>query len=101
ASLVATGMTEKVEMEEIKRAGGVGELLGNFFDEAGNAFETSLSNRALALGRDDIRNRRIVAVAGGKVKVRAIKAILASRYLSGLITDERTARSLVEEKPGG
>jgi DNA-binding transcriptional regulator LsrR (DeoR family) len=101
ASLVATGMTEKAEMEEIKRAGGVGELLGHFFDEAGNAFETSLSNRALALGRDDLRNRRIVAVAGGKVKARAIKAVLESRYLSGLITDERTAWSLVEEKPVG
>ena len=101
ASLVATGMTEKAEMEEIKRAGGVGELLGHFFDEAGNAFETSLSNRALALGRDDLRNRRIVAVAGGKVKARAIKAVLESRYLSGLITDEHTAWSLVEEKPVG
>jgi DNA-binding transcriptional regulator LsrR (DeoR family) len=101
ASLVATGMTEKAEMEEIKRAGGVGELLGHFFDEAGNAFETSLSNRALALGRDELRNRRIVAVAGGKVKARAIKAVLESRYLSGLITDERTAWSLVEEKPVG
>ena len=54
ASLVATGMIEKAEMEEIKRGGGVGELLGHFFDDDGSAFETSLSNRALALGRDDL-----------------------------------------------
>ncbi|RWO63778.1 sugar-binding transcriptional regulator [Mesorhizobium sp.] len=96
ASLVATGMIEKGEMEEIRRNGGVGELLGHFFDDAGKAVETTLSNRALALAREDISNRRIVAVAGGKVKVRAIKSVLEGRYLKGLVTDERTARKLVE-----
>ncbi|PAQ06429.1 MULTISPECIES: sugar-binding transcriptional regulator [Mesorhizobium] len=101
ASLVATGMIEKGEMEEIRRKGGVGELLGHFFDDAGKAVETTLSNRALALAREDISNRRIVAVAGGKVKVRAIKSVLEGRYLKGLVTDERTARSLVEQTPVG
>ncbi|TIX56703.1 MAG: sugar-binding transcriptional regulator [Mesorhizobium sp.] len=101
ASLVATGMIEKGEMEEIRRNGGVGELLGHFFDDAGKAVETTLSNRALALAREDISNRRIVAVAGGKVKVRAIKSVLEGRYLKGLVTDERTARSLVEQKSVG
>jgi DNA-binding transcriptional regulator LsrR (DeoR family) len=101
ASLVATGMIEKGEMEEIRRKGGVGELLGHFFDDAGNAVETTLSNRALALAREDISNRRIVAVAGGKVKVRAIKSVLEGRYLKGLVTDERTERSLVEQTPVG
>ncbi|TIP84032.1 MAG: sugar-binding transcriptional regulator [Mesorhizobium sp.] len=101
ASLVATGMIEKGEMEEIRRNGGVGELLGHFFDDAGRAVETTLSNRALALAREDISNRRIVAVAGGKVKVRAIKSVLEGRYLKGLVTDERTARSLVEQTPVG
>jgi DNA-binding transcriptional regulator LsrR (DeoR family) len=101
ASLVATGMIAKGEREEIRRKGGVGELLGHFFDDAGNAVETTLSNRALALAREDISNRRIVAVAGGKVKVRAIKSVLEGRYLKGLVTDERTARSLVEQTPVG
>jgi len=101
ASLVATGMVEKPEMDEVRRAGGVGELLGHFFDAEGRPFETSLSGRVLALGREDIRNRRIVAVAGGKVKVRAIRSILAGGFLNGLITDERTARALLGELPVG
>jgi DNA-binding transcriptional regulator LsrR (DeoR family) len=101
ASLVATGMIERSEMEEIKRGGGVGELLGHFFDQSGGSFDTSLSARALAPGRGDLESRRIVAVAGGKVKIPAIRSVLRSRYLSGLITDERTARSLVEEIPAG
>jgi DNA-binding transcriptional regulator LsrR (DeoR family) len=101
ASLVATGMIEKSEMDCIQQGGGVGELLGHFFDADGCPFETDLSNRVLALGREKIRNRRIVAVAGGKVKTAAISAVLASGYLKGLITDERSARSLVEEMPVG
>jgi len=101
ASLVATGMIEKGEMEETRDNGAVGELLGHFFDAEGKPVATTVSSRALALAREDIANRRIVAVAGGKVKVRAIKSVLEGRYLKGLITDERTARSLVEQTPVG
>ena len=49
-------------MEEIRRNGCVGELLGHFFDEAGKAVATTDSNRALALAREDIASRLIVAV---------------------------------------
>lgn len=101
ASLVATGMIEKSEIAEIKADGGAGELLGHFFDDKGDPVETALADRTLAMGREELESRRIVAVAGGKVKIRAIKSVLASRYLSGLITDERTARALVEPSPGG
>lgn len=101
ASLVATGLISGPEMQELKRAGGVGELLGHFFDAEGRAFEAGLSTRVLALGRDDLRNRRIVAVAGGKIKRRAMRSVLLSGFLTGLITDERTARALVEELPDG
>jgi DNA-binding transcriptional regulator LsrR (DeoR family) len=101
ASLVETGMIERSEMEEVKRGGGVGEILGHFFDEAGRAFDTTLSGRVLALPREDLAGRRIVAVAGGRVKIRATRAVLASGILSGLITDERTARAMMEETPVG
>lgn len=94
ASLVATGMIEKEEIEEIYRAGGAGEVLGHFFDDRGAPVETTLSDRTLALGREEIKDRRIVAVAGGRLKSRAIKAVLTSGYLKGLITDEKTARAL-------
>lgn len=99
ASMVATGMIEYAEIDEVKRDGGAGELLGHFFDDAGRPVETALSKRILALSREQLRDRRIVAVAGGKVKIRAIRAVLESRFLSGLITDERTARILAERVP--
>ncbi|TPW26167.1 sugar-binding transcriptional regulator [Pararhizobium mangrovi] len=96
ASLVMTGQIEPEEIDEVKRDGGVGELLGHFFDRDGNPVETALSERILALGRAELANRRIVAVAGGTVKMDAIRSVLASGYLTGLITDENTARTLTE-----
>lgn len=101
ASLVATGMISRAEMEELKNGGGVGELLGHFFDADGKRFETSLSNRILALEYDDLPGRRIVAIAGGRIKVPAIRSVLKSGCLAGLITDEQTAGALMEEMPVG
>ncbi|HEV7253624.1 MAG TPA: sugar-binding transcriptional regulator [Mesorhizobium sp.] len=101
ASLVSTGMIELSEIEAVRRAGGAGEMLGHFFDARGRPVETALSERTLALGRDALKGRRIVAVAGGSVKVAAVRSVLRSGFLGGLITDERTARALVEETPVG
>ena len=42
ASLVASGMIEPAEIDAIRRLGGVGELLGHFFDERGRPVETEL-----------------------------------------------------------
>ena len=94
AELVTTGMIELADMETIARAGGVGEMLGHFFDAGGQPVETELTRRIVTLPLDQLQNRRIVAVAGGAVKIEAIKAVLESGLLSGLITDEHTARAI-------
>ena len=43
AALVSTGMIEPAEMEAIARAGGVGEMLGHFFDARGRPVETEVT----------------------------------------------------------
>ncbi len=96
ASIVATGMVEPSEMDDVRAAGGVGELFGHFFTADGQHLDTSLSNRTMALPLDDLKGTRIVAIAGGKSKTCGIRSVLMSRTLSGLITDERSARELVE-----
>ena len=93
--LVTSGMIEPSEIDAISRAGGVGELLGHFFDRDGHALETPLPSRTLAVSLDETRNDRIIALAGGPDKVQAIGAVLKSGRLQGLITDERTARALL------
>lgn len=96
AELVTTGMMEPAEMDDIRRAGGRGEVLGHFFDSTGRSVETDGARRIVTMPLADLKQRRIVAVAGGKIKVSAIRAILESRLLSGLIIDEPTALEIVE-----
>ena len=97
-SLVQTGMIRPDEVVELERAGVAGEMLGHFFDAHGNIIETELSSRSISLPLQDLRGRNIVAIAGGPSKVAGIRAALASGFLKGLITDELTARRLVNER---
>jgi DNA-binding transcriptional regulator LsrR (DeoR family) len=94
AQLVTSGMIEPKEARAIHAAGGVGELLGHFFDAQGRLLHTALTARTLTVAFAADKDQ-IVAVAGGADKVQAIKAVLLSRHLKGLITDERTAKALL------
>lgn len=98
-SLVQVGMIREDEVAELERMGVAGELLGHFLSADGAVVETELSARSISLSVADLRGRNVVAVAGGVSKVTALKAALASGFLKGLITDEKTARSLVGEHP--
>lgn len=97
-TLVTSGMIETGEIEEISRAGGVGEMLGHFFDADGRDLETPLTSRTLSVSLDHTHNDRIIALAGGEEKTAAIRAVLNSGHLSGLITDERTAKALLTDE---
>lgn len=98
--LVTSGMIEPAEIEQIRAAGGKGEMLGHFFDAEGRVLETTLTSRTLAVSLGEGRADRIIALAGGESKHEAISAVLRSGRLSGLITDERTAKALLAEEAG-
>jgi DNA-binding transcriptional regulator LsrR (DeoR family) len=95
--LVASQMIEPAEIREVAEMGGQGELLGHFFDRAGKPIQTSLSTRTVSPALADLNGRRIIAIAGGAEKVDAIRAVLNSGRLSGLVTDEATALALKSE----
>ncbi len=96
AQLVLSGMVEPKEIKEITAAGGVGEILGHFFDADGNILETTLTSRTLSASLPRMKGERLVALSGGLPKVEAIRAVLKSRCLYGLITDEKTAQALLK-----
>ncbi len=95
AQLVLSGMVEPREIEDIAISGGVGEILGHFFDKDGRSLETTLTARTLSASLPRSKRERLVALAGGLSKVEAIRAVLNSHCLYGLITDERTAQALL------
>lgn len=97
AQLVEAGMIEAQEIKDISASGAVGELLGHFFDARGQRIENGLTARTAAISLASARRDNIVALVGGRSKIAALRAVLASGLLSGLITDELTAQALLSE----
>ena len=93
AFLPMAGMVAPEEVRALRAAGAVGEMLGRYFAADGTLVETEFHDRVIAVPPTAMRG--LVAVAGGEAKAQAINAVLRSRLLHGLITDEPTARLLV------
>jgi len=78
------------------RRGVIGEVVATLYDRDGN-IDTTLDDRSLAITAEELRNiPEVIGVAGGASKVDAIRAALASRLISSLITDSETASKLIE-----
>ncbi len=100
-SFIATGgMADDVDIDPLLQAGACGEMLGHFFDADGAHVPNAVSDRAMAPRLADLKSHKIVALVGGTSKTQAVRSLLLSGLLHGLITDEATARRLVKEKPG-
>lgn len=85
--------TEKVN--EILHKGAVGEAFGYYFAQDGTVVH-STSSVGLQLNELGLINE-VVAVAGGRSKAMAVKAVLSNASRNVLIIDEGAARAVVEE----
>ncbi len=94
ASLVSSGMIELSEIDKVRAAGAVGEALGVFFDAHGQPIQSDITARTLSFDFTDGKKRKTIAIAGGHGKAAAMDAVLKSGFITGLITDERTALDL-------
>jgi DNA-binding transcriptional regulator LsrR (DeoR family) len=92
-----SGMLSKETMAALAAAGAVGETLGHFVDARGKLVASELEQRVVSLPFEALAGREVVAVAGGAPKVEAIRAMLAGKILTGLITDERAATAVLDE----
>jgi len=86
--------------EEIKdlRANGVtGDIALQFFDADGRRVDHPINDRIVGTDLEKIRRiGRVIAVAGGVEKRRAIRAALRGRLVNVLVTDDHTAKWLLE-----
>lgn len=98
AFITASGMISQEEVAELLALGAVGEVLGHYLDADGRPVPTRLHDRILSFPFEQLQGRDVIAVAGGGSKHVAIRSVLRSGALSGLITDEPTAQSLINLK---
>lgn len=86
------------ERKALAALGIAGEILGQFLDGEGRVVDCDMARRSISIRLEELRGRTVIGVAGGADKVDAIRATLRSGILSGLITDEPTARAVLEDK---
>lgn len=86
------------ELHDLEARGAVGDVCMRFFDERGAAVGGPLDERVIGMTIDELRAvPRVVGVAGGERKVRAIRAALLGRLVDVLITDKFTAEKLLAQ----
>lgn len=85
------------ERKALAALGIVGELLGQFLDRDGQVVDCDMAQRSISLRLEALRGRSVVAIAEGLDKVVAIRATLRSGLVTGLITDELTARAVLAQ----
>jgi DNA-binding transcriptional regulator LsrR (DeoR family) len=96
SSLVGSGVLGAAEIERLVTLGAVGDLVVHPFDAAGTFVAPDLADRAVAVSIEELRRtRRVVAVAAGTGKARAIAGALATHVVRVLVTDSATADRIV------
>jgi deoxyribonucleoside regulator len=99
--LFGSGYLEESDLDRLKAAGAVGDLLGRFIDARGEIADAVLNDRTIGLRIDRLRTkRRSIGVVAGADKTHIALAALKGGYVSVIITDETIARFVLENADG-
>jgi DNA-binding transcriptional regulator LsrR (DeoR family) len=86
------------EVDPLIKRGAVGDIGLRFFDIKGTRLHSEIDQRIIGVELDVIRKlERVVGVAGGTQKYDAILGAVRGKYINSLVTDEETARRLVQD----
>ncbi len=96
APLFVDGFISKEELSEMRRFGAIGEVTGWAYDAAGRIIPGGFNQRLTSVPRIVPPQQLVVGVAQGTGKVLPIHAALRGRIVNGLITNETTARSILQ-----
>lgn len=97
ATILKNGILNQNDFTFLKMQGAVGDMLSHFLDKNGDPISIELEDRLMSTPLEELRKLdNVIGVAGGERKAEAILAALRGGYLDVLITDEETARLLLE-----
>lgn len=87
-----------VELNDLEAQNAIGDICLRFFDANGHSVDSALDERVMSMSLDKIRKvPRVLGLAGGKRKIKAIKAALEGGLINILITDCITGKALLEK----
>jgi DNA-binding transcriptional regulator LsrR (DeoR family) len=84
------------ELESLAGKGAVGDILLRFFNEDGRPVDSFLNDRVMSMSLEQLKQvDKVIGVAGGMRKYKAIRGALIGKWINILITDQITAECLV------
>jgi DNA-binding transcriptional regulator LsrR (DeoR family) len=94
-STVVDALTRN-EYEQDRKAGVVAEVCGIQLDADGQPVRTSLSERIIGIGPEQLRSvPEIITIAYGEAKTTAVQAAVRGGFVTSLITHASLARALL------
>jgi deoxyribonucleoside regulator len=95
---VENGYLTVDDIAELARRGAVGDVLGRYIDADGNIVDPHLDARTVGVDLDQVRSApRSIFVSAGAAKHDIARTVVSTGLCSVLVTDESTARALLEE----
>jgi DNA-binding transcriptional regulator LsrR (DeoR family) len=91
------GFVSDAEISTLIDQGAVGEIIAWPFDAAGQCLRTSITERIASLELEIPPKRLTVASGAGALKVQPLTAALKGGLVSAVITDEATARAVLDD----
>lgn len=95
APIYTDGFISHDELQQMRRAGAVGEIVGWAFDSQGRYLEAGSNLRVSADPVMPDSASLVICIAAGAVKLPALNAALSGRLFNALITDTATAQALL------
>ncbi len=98
ATMQRAGVVGDDATTSMRESGAVGNFLGYYIDAQGDVLQHEINQRVLGVQQQDYLsiNQRIM-ISAGSSKVEALSAVLKKGLVTALITDQSTARALLNE----
>jgi deoxyribonucleoside regulator len=97
SSYFLAGYVKLQDLDELQKAGAVGDVCGLHFDIKGRDVCGDFCDRSITISKQDLLNIPIrVGIAGGAGKAEPILGALRGGYVNVLVTDGITARNVLE-----
>lgn len=97
SSFYLAGYVTRRELDELRRAGAIGDVCGLHFNLNGQPACEDFCERLVSIRRSDLLSIPVrLGVAGGEGKADAILGALRSKYINVLVIDSITARKVME-----
>lgn len=94
--LMRDALPNGTTIEELRAAGGVGDILGTVINAEGKPIDHPINEKVIGIGIPDLaRIPNVILAAGGAYKVAVCRAILGLGLIDTFVTEENTARALV------